>query len=67
MNIYIHIYINMNTYIYIYIGDETESASIFEEIIRLGADRYPDVFTQSASSSGGPPDFKASLESLASG
>jgi hypothetical protein len=48
-------------------GDETESAAIFEEIIRLGADRYPDVFTQAASSSGGPPDVSTALQSAASG
>lgn len=48
-------------------GDETEISAVFKEIFPLGADRYPDVFTQSVASSGLPPDIREALRVAASG
>ena len=48
-------------------GDETEISAVFKEIFPLGADRHPDVFTQSVATSVGPPDIVDSLRSAACG
>ena len=48
-------------------GDESETSSIFKEIFPLGSDRHPDVFTQSVSSSGSPPDIPEILKLAVAG
>jgi Nuclear pore complex scaffold, nucleoporins 186/192/205 len=43
-------------------GDGSETSAVFKEIFPLGADRYPDVFTQSVAQSGTPPDIAEALK-----
>jgi Nuclear pore complex scaffold, nucleoporins 186/192/205 len=43
-------------------GDETETSAVFKENFPLGADRYPDVFSLSSSTSGRAPDIKEMLK-----